>query len=341
MIPLLCIFFCKKYKHWKQEKHTGVLYIKNILIVLFLLILLIAVPTFSQQTVLTYNNKRGNAVDNSMALGYLVSVSASNQVRVGNSYVKSIGGYASWSNVSDGREKKNVKQNVPGLAFINKLIPITYNLDLSIADKIVGTLAAKDENGKAAQQDAQESTARKAKEQVVYTGFIAQDVEKAAKTLNYDFSGIDAARNDKDLYGLRYADFVVPLVKAVQELSKQNEDLQNQINELKTAMTASATSKGTSQSQSTAILSDAALDQNIPNPYSTNTIINYFIPSSANKASLSISNSIGQVIKVINLTNKGKGATNISSGNLSAGTYYYTLIIDGKQTATKGMLITK
>ncbi|MEP7142476.1 MAG: bZIP transcription factor [Ferruginibacter sp.] len=63
----------------------------------------------------------------------------------------------------------------------------------------------------------------------VYTGFIAQDVEIAAKKISYDFSGVDAAKNDKDLYGLRSADFVVPLVKAVQELSAQNEQLKKQI----------------------------------------------------------------------------------------------------------------
>ena len=32
-----------------------------------------------------------------------------------------------------------------------------------------------------------------------------------------DFSGVDKPKNDTDQYGLRYAEFVVPLVKAVQE----------------------------------------------------------------------------------------------------------------------------
>ena len=42
-------------------------------------------------------------------------------------------------------------------------------------------------------------------------------MEEAAKSVGYDFSGVDAPKNDKDFYGLRYAEFVVPLVKAVQE----------------------------------------------------------------------------------------------------------------------------
>jgi len=46
---------------------------------------------------------------------------------------------------------------------------------------------------------------------------VAQDVERAAKELGYDFCGVDAPKNANDVYSLRYADFVVPLVKAVQE----------------------------------------------------------------------------------------------------------------------------
>ena len=65
--------------------------------------------------------------------------------------------------------------------------------------------------------------ARKDKEKIVYTGFIAQDVEKAARELGFDFSGVDAAKNAKDLYGLRYSEFVVPLVKAVQEQQEEIE----------------------------------------------------------------------------------------------------------------------
>jgi hypothetical protein len=55
------------------------------------------------------------------------------------------------------------------------------------------------------------------------TGFIAQEVEAAAKNIGFDFSGVDAPDNEKDMYGLRYDEFVVPLVKAVQELNAINE----------------------------------------------------------------------------------------------------------------------
>ena len=70
------------------------------------------------------------------------------------------------------------------------------------------------------------------KEQLVQSGFIAQEVEAAAKSLGYNFSGIDRPRNEKDLYGLRYAEFVVPLVKAMQEQQALIAALQKQVNEL-------------------------------------------------------------------------------------------------------------
>jgi len=63
-------------------------------------------------------------------------------------------------------------------------------------------------------------------------------VEQAAQSLGYDFSGVDAPKNEHDFYGLRYAEFVVPLVKAIQEqqeiietLEARIKDLENKLNE--------------------------------------------------------------------------------------------------------------
>ena len=70
------------------------------------------------------------------------------------------------------------------------------------------------------------------------TGFIAQEVAEAAKASGFDFSGVDQPKNADDYYGLRYAEFVVPLVKAVQEQQKmieaQNEEIQMLKKEIET-----------------------------------------------------------------------------------------------------------
>ena len=65
-----------------------------------------------------------------------------------------------------------------------------------------------------------------------HTGFIAQEVDNAAKTLGFDFIGVDTPKNSEDHYGLRYAMFVVPLVKSVQEQQLQIEAQNDKIIEL-------------------------------------------------------------------------------------------------------------
>jgi hypothetical protein len=95
-----------------------------------------------------------------------------------------------------------------------------------------------------------ERQSRAEKEKILYTGFIAQEVEKTARELGYDFSGVDKPQNEHSLYGLRYAEFVVPLVKAMQEqqriIDEQRRELEaqkqinlsfsQQIDQLKTEM---------------------------------------------------------------------------------------------------------
>ena len=278
---------------------------------------------------------------NVIAMGQGTICTASSQARFGNSATNSIGGWANWTNVSDGRVKKNIKQNVPGLAFINKLQPITYNLDLEAADKLIQAPQRKDSTGRIIAKTTIELAARKAKEQVTYTGFVAQDVEKAARSLNYDFSGVDAAKNDKDLYGLRYADFVMPLVKAVQELSKQNDSLQKQIDELKSIVSSVSTNHASLNTSAVATLTDASLEQNNPNPFSGYTVIGYTLPQKFNHAQIIITDKSGKTLKQMNVSSSGKGTIHIDAATLAAGAYNYSLIIDGRVIGTKQMIAAK
>ena len=54
-------------------------------------------------------------------------------------------------------------------------------------------------------------------EKIKFSGFLAQEVESAALESNFDFSGVRTPENNSTPYSLSYAEFVVPLVKAVQE----------------------------------------------------------------------------------------------------------------------------
>jgi len=277
---------------------------------------------------------------NVIAIGQGTICTNVSQARIGNSATSSIGGYANWTNISDVRVKKNIKQNVPGLAFINKLQPITYNLNLEAAEQIIQPPAAKDKDGKVKQPSQQELDSKKAKEQIVYTGFAAQDVEKAAKELKYDFSGVDAAKNDKDLYGLRYAEFVVPLVKSVQELSQQNEEMKNKIEKLEAAI-AQNNSGSVSAASANVTITDASIGQNTPNPFNRNTTISYTLPQKFSSAQININDQNGRVVKQINISGAGKGVVNIDASTLSSGTYSYALVVDGKRISSKQMILAK
>ena len=134
-----------------------------------------------------------------------------------------IGGAVSWSVGSDKRIKSNIKEDVPGLAFINLLHPVTYNLDIHKQMAITGADKRKDFKPWDGMYDI---------EKIRMTGFLAQDVEAAAKSIGYDFSGVDVPKNNTSLYGLKYADFVVPMVKAIQEQQQIIQKQQKTIDDL-------------------------------------------------------------------------------------------------------------
>jgi len=177
-------------------------------------------------------------LSNTTAIGNSARVSADNQVRIGNSSVTSIGGYAAWSNLSDGRYKRNIKEDVSGLEFIMGLRPITYNLDMNLLTNDLREDVKLDENGSKTLKEPNSNviTSRSKKAGTRNTGFIAQEVEELAKRLDFDFSGVEVPENENAMYSLRYAEFVVPLVKGMQEQQKMIKKQQAIIEGLKVGM---------------------------------------------------------------------------------------------------------
>lgn len=288
-----------------------------------------------------------------IAIGQATICTASSQAEIGNLATNSIGGYADWTNFSDVRYKKNIKTNVPGLAFINLLKPITYTLDVAGIDAKLhqNDKALNSPDAKALPNPDNNPDMKKAMQEkslVVYTGFAAQDVEKAAQSLNYDFSGVDKPKNDQtSFYGLRYGDFVVPLVKAVQELSAQNEILksvvanqQEQINELKATVSSSNTTgmvKVTINNTDDVTL----LGQNIPNPFDHSTLIPFRIPGDCHDASIAIvETATGKIIHLIPVSCT-ETELSFDAGSLTSGNYSYSLYVDGKLIETKKMMLIK
>ena len=161
-------------------------------------------------------------MNNATVIGANAIVNADNKVRIGNSSVTVIEGQVAYSFPSDARFKENVQDDVKGLDFILKLRPVSYNFNRSKYAAFI-----------------HENTGGREKELVDLssirtTGFIAQDLEKTIHESGFSsFSAVHAPTNETDNYSVSYEQFVVPLVKSVQELNKKVEDLESAIKELK------------------------------------------------------------------------------------------------------------
>ena len=83
---------------------------------------------------------------------------------------------------------------------------------------------------------------------IVRTGFIAQEVEAAAQKVGFDFDGVSTPENETDLYGIRYAEFVVPLVKAMQEQQEMITELKATEEEQQATIDAQQTTIGQQKS---------------------------------------------------------------------------------------------
>jgi trimeric autotransporter adhesin len=273
----------------------------------------------------------GPGFDNTTAIGNGATTTASNQVRIGNTSVTSIGGQVMWTTLSDGRFKRNIKEDVSGLEFIKKLRPVSYEIDKKAVNAFLG-------NSEMPEND---SEAKKPTERTA--GFIAQEVEALVKKTGFVFHGVEVPKSERDHYGIRYEAFVVPLVKAVQELAakvgeqeEKSEAQQIEIATLKEKL--SAYEGSTLENNSSA---KVGLLQNNPNPFSVDTEIRMTLPETSVNASLIIYNMEGKQLKSIAVAERGNASVKISGSDLYAGIYLYALVVDGKIVDTKRLVLTK
>ncbi len=171
-------------------------------------------------TAIGYNANVTGGSSNSTALGSNAVSNSNDKIRFGNAAITVIEGQVAYSFPSDRRFKNSITENVRGLDFIEKLRPVTYKFDTKKFDEFLT-------------QDLPDSTKIKRRltidfsdsQNIIHTGFIAQEVEQAAQELGFVFDGVHAPTSKNDNYSVAYSQFVVPLVKAVQELSEKIEEL--------------------------------------------------------------------------------------------------------------------
>ncbi|HVX26975.1 MAG TPA: tail fiber domain-containing protein, partial [Parafilimonas sp.] len=237
-------------------------------------------------------------------------------------------------NSSDLKLKQNVKDVTSALDIIAQLHPKTYNFRNDGNYKLMNLPTG------------------------THYGLIAQDVEKVLPNIvkdskfetgmskpptprdgNSKESGTNTQKPTSsetiDFKAVNYTELIPLLIKGMQEQQQEIDALKQQVATL-TGNTSSAAS-----SAQVATLTSAALFQNAPNPYKNNTTIQYNLPAKFSSAQIVVTDNSGKTLKQINISGAGKGSININASTLAAGTYNYSLMIDGRLIDTKQMVLTK
>lgn len=178
-----------------------------------------------------------------------------------------------------------------------------------------------------------------------YDGFIAQDVMKIFPNL---VTHTVNKESNTDVYLMNYSGFGVIAIKGIQELMKQNDSLKSEVENLKSEMMQIKTmlnigsqSTGSGAGKISISLTNAALEQNTPNPVSNSTSIRYSLPQKFSNAQLIITDNNGRTMKQVKIADGGNGVVNVDASLLISGTYTYSLIVDGKIISTKQMIVKK
>ncbi|MGB3074304.1 MAG: T9SS type A sorting domain-containing protein, partial [Chitinophagales bacterium] len=121
----------------------------------------------------------------------------------------------------------------------------------------------------------------------------------------------------------------------VDALQSQVEELKKEIAEMK-AMFSSAPVKSTKMTSS---INNVHLSQIAPNPFSQNATISFSLPEDVTDAQLLITDLSGKVLKSYSLHS---GATQqvINGNELMAGSYLYSISVNGKVIDSKQMVVT-
>ena len=180
-------------------------------------------------------------------------------------------------------------------------------------------------------------------------GFIAQEVQQLFPEI---------VSEEQGTLGLSYKDFGVLAIKAIQELATDLEvqtndkeqlkevviQQQAQINELKSLVEKLLTQNAETPKSTSYVLpleQPALLAQNQPNPFRENTIVDYFVPADVQKAHIQVTNVDGKILGQVSINEMGKGQVTIQSKSYPAGTYFYSLVLDGQVMETKRMVLAR
>ncbi len=165
-------------------------------------------------------------------------------------------------------------------------------------------------------------------------GFVAQEVEKEFPEL--------VLESDEGYKTVNYTGLTVVAIKALQEQEERIAALNQKVEKIESLEREIADLKQLILSlRNNGSIASGYLEQNSPNPVNTNSVINYFVPSSSKNARLILTDAEGKQLKQFNLTSFGKGQLTLNRSSLPAGTYTYSLYVDGKLADSKRLVLAK
>ena len=172
-----------------------------------------------------YGSDCGANVDNQIAVGYTTVTDGANRGRWGNASIGTNNIQTDWSIDSDIRIKKDIENSDIGLSFINALKTRKYKKKHP-SEYDAEILEARYKQGGANYDDDKDEIIKdEFDDNKVLNGLIAQEVKAVMDDLGVVFSGW--SEDTKGQQSIQYSTLVVPLIKAVQELSAKVTALEN------------------------------------------------------------------------------------------------------------------
>ena len=178
-----------------------------------------------------------SGTDNEIVIGKSASGQGENYAVIGNAditrvYAAEDGAGVLYANATIVSSDKRIKEDVEGIGigldFVNKLFPIKYtqkqpaDYEQSLKEKL-SWYGKKDPR-----------VIENTEKERIRAGFLAQDVMDVLKELGFnENNGMVQIDDTTTQYSMDYSSMVVPLTKAVQELSAKIDTMQTEINNLK------------------------------------------------------------------------------------------------------------
>ena len=177
-----------------------------------------------------YRNVQGDVlsgeITNTIAIGSGAKINGDNEIQLGG-YGQILYAPTTVNIRSDGRDKTDIKPMENGLEFVMKLKPVTgyYDRRDSYTDKLFKDLPAEEREAKIREWWANPIKDGSHKENRLKHWFIAQDVA----ALESEYGQLPMVNLKNDTYTLEYEAFIPVMVKAIQELSAQVEELKEEL----------------------------------------------------------------------------------------------------------------